>query len=229
LTIDTSTVDKEISDVTSEIKTNGMTIGAAFTNLGNNIKATVMSVFSNFNIESNNNLNIIRDNAKQFVDIESEKWNAVKIVSEDATTSMINNSNTMMTQSIGQLNTWYATLQRIQLGLSSVASVTGASSSWEGGQQRLQEFLDARNYAGTMPQMAKGGIVTSPTIAQIGESGPEAVIPLNKSKDFGGDKTYNQYVTINVNNPKISSDIDIRKLADEISRLNNREFRRMSI
>lgn len=41
--------------------------------------------------------------------------------------------------------------------------------------------------------MATGGIVTSPTMALIGEAGPEAVIPLDKMSSMGGG------VTINVN------------------------------
>jgi hypothetical protein len=39
--------------------------------------------------------------------------------------------------------------------------------------------------------MAEGGIVTSPTLALIGEAGPEAVVPLSKMGQMGG-------VTINV-------------------------------
>jgi hypothetical protein len=39
--------------------------------------------------------------------------------------------------------------------------------------------------------MAAGGIVTSPTLALIGEAGPEAVVPLSKMGAMGG-------VTINV-------------------------------
>jgi hypothetical protein len=41
--------------------------------------------------------------------------------------------------------------------------------------------------------MAAGGIVTGPTMALIGEAGPEAVIPLDKLGNIGGG------VTINVN------------------------------
>jgi len=38
-----------------------------------------------------------------------------------------------------------------------------------------------------IPALAKGGIVTSPTLAMVGEAGPEAVIPLNRAKaGFGG-------------------------------------------
>jgi hypothetical protein len=37
-----------------------------------------------------------------------------------------------------------------------------------------------------IPQLAKGGIVTSPQLALIGEKGPEAVIPLSKMDGMGG-------------------------------------------
>jgi hypothetical protein len=45
-----------------------------------------------------------------------------------------------------------------------------------------------------IPAMANGGIVTGPTLALIGEAGPEAVIPLNRAGGMGGNN-----VTINVN------------------------------
>ena len=37
-----------------------------------------------------------------------------------------------------------------------------------------------------IPMLAAGGIVNSPTLAMIGEKGPEAVIPLSKLGDMGG-------------------------------------------
>jgi len=45
-----------------------------------------------------------------------------------------------------------------------------------------------------MPHLANGGIVTSPTLALIGEKGPEAVIPLNRAGGMGGGAN----ITINV-------------------------------
>lgn len=42
-----------------------------------------------------------------------------------------------------------------------------------------------------LPKMANGGIVTSPTLALIGESGPEVVVPLDRLQNGGG-------ITINV-------------------------------
>jgi hypothetical protein len=44
-----------------------------------------------------------------------------------------------------------------------------------------------------IPKLAAGGIVTSPTLALIGEAGPEAVVPLNRGNSMGNN------VTINVN------------------------------
>jgi predicted ThiF/HesA family dinucleotide-utilizing enzyme len=43
--------------------------------------------------------------------------------------------------------------------------------------------------------LAAGGIVTGPTLAMIGEAGPEAVIPLDRMGQMGGGTTVN----INVN------------------------------
>jgi hypothetical protein len=36
-----------------------------------------------------------------------------------------------------------------------------------------------------IPMLAQGGIVTSPTLAMIGEAGPEAVVPLSRAGEFG--------------------------------------------
>jgi hypothetical protein len=48
-----------------------------------------------------------------------------------------------------------------------------------------------------IPMLAQGGIVTSPTLAMIGEAGPEAVVPLSRAGEFGMGGGNN--VTINVN------------------------------
>lgn len=45
--------------------------------------------------------------------------------------------------------------------------------------------IGIQTQAQTVPKMAEGGIVTSPTIAMIGEAGPEAVVPLKKSGSLG--------------------------------------------
>jgi hypothetical protein len=44
-----------------------------------------------------------------------------------------------------------------------------------------------------IPKLANGGIVTAPTLALIGEAGPEAVVPLNRANGMGNN------ITIHVN------------------------------
>jgi hypothetical protein len=52
---------------------------------------------------------------------------------------------------------------------------------------------DAPNAGGgiNIPKMAAGGIVNQPTLAMIGEAGPEAVIPLSRMGQMGGNYTIN--------------------------------------
>jgi len=66
-----------------------------------------------------------------------------------------------------------------------------------------------------IPFLAKGGIVNSPTLAMIGEAGPEAVIPLNKAGMMGN--------TINVT---VNGAIDPESTARQIiTLLNNSSYR----
>ena len=54
-----------------------------------------------------------------------------------------------------------------------------------------------------IPMLAQGGIVTAPTLAVVGEAGPEAVIPLDRLGQMGGGN-----VTINVNGGDPESVVD---------------------
>lgn len=96
-------------------------------------------------------------------------------------------------------------------GAGSLITGKGWSAGWNKG------------YAG-LPQMASGGIVTRPTLAMIGESGPEAVVPLGSS-GFGG--TFSP--TININNPMLSTRQDIDNLAKKINEILYTELRRLGV
>lgn len=79
--------------------------------------------------------------------------------------------------------------------------------------------------------MATGGIVTKPTIALIGEAGPEAVVPLNNNNNNNntqlGNEIYAPEIYVNAN---ISSDYDVNTLAEKInsSLYNDYKRRRMT-
>jgi hypothetical protein len=68
-----------------------------------------------------------------------------------------------------------------------------------------------------IPKLAKGGIVTRPTLALIGEAGPEAVVPLGKG---GGMGTVN--ITINGAVDPVSTARQIRQILDQDARRQGR-------
>lgn len=74
-----------------------------------------------------------------------------------------------------------------------------------------------------IPMLAEGGIVTAPTLALIGEKGPEAVVPLGKDGQYG---TQNS-ITVNLNVSGVTDRSDKRALAREISDILNQELRRV--
>jgi hypothetical protein len=90
-------------------------------------------------------------------------------------------------------------LLRIQSGLAAVGAVTGAGGSRPLGAPLMTPQLVGGGQGYQLPTMgfATGGIVTRPTMAMVGEAGPEAVIPLGK---MGGT---NINVSVNVSNSYI--------------------------
>ncbi len=94
-----------------------------------------------------------------------------------------------------------ADLDNANLGMSVAVSMTATPAAATGAVDPFaglpQDQIDDLNRmfaaiaAGTWTPMASGGIVSSPTLALIGESGPEAVIPLGQGGTGGA--------TVNVN------------------------------
>jgi hypothetical protein len=98
-----------------------------------------------------------------------------------------------------------------------ISDVSGFLSS---GMGNATSFIN-----GMIPGFAEGGIVTRPTLAMIGENGPEAVVPLNGGSSFS---TSNSVVapTINIY-ATLSSDLDVRNIATEVSRILIDDYRRV--
>ena len=62
-----------------------------------------------------------------------------------------------------------------------------------------------------IPMLAEGGIVTGPTLAMIGERGPEAVIPLSRAGAMGmGGNTV--YLTVNALDPQTAAQSVVKAL-----------------
>lgn len=67
-----------------------------------------------------------------------------------------------------------------------------------------------------IPKLAKGGIVNKPTLAMIGEAGPEAVVPLNKGMTGVN-------VTVNVNGSVIAERDLVKNVRDGVAQLMRRQ------
>ncbi|MBW2632047.1 MAG: phage tail tape measure protein [Deltaproteobacteria bacterium] len=71
----------------------------------------------------------------------------------------------------------------------------------------------------TLPKLAAGGIITQPTVAMIGEAGPEAIIPLNQG-NLGLEK-----VVITGNTFNVRTEQDIKSIAQNLHTLIKRDGR----
>ena len=70
----------------------------------------------------------------------------------------------------------------------------------------------------SLPFFAEGGIVTRPTLAMVGEAGPEAIVPLNQAGTVG--------TTVNINgNWSIREEADINRIARELGDVVDRKMR----
>jgi hypothetical protein len=87
-------------------------------------------------------------------------------------------------------------------------NTTGTGVSGGGGRTD-QGAIDPR-----IPRFAVGGIVTRPTLAVIGEQGPEAIIPLNKDGSTGG-LTLNFYGDIVADDAKQLMDSVVRMVEND--------------
>jgi hypothetical protein len=67
-----------------------------------------------------------------------------------------------------------------------------------------------------VPKFAEGGVVTEPTFALIGESGPEAVVPLDKfgSRESGNVQYNTIYVTIPIGN--VTAEVPLDELKETV-------------
>ncbi len=70
-----------------------------------------------------------------------------------------------------------------------------------------------------IPRLATGGVVTSPTVAMVGERGPEAIIPLDRDVGGVGD------ININIDQMSVRNDQDIKLIARELYTLVSRSNR----
>jgi phage-related protein len=111
-------------------------------------------------------------------------WNGISSFFRNMVNGMIGLFEGFINNAIRGFNSLIGALNRIRFSLPSWVPFIGGRSF--GINIPRVSYID-------LPKLAEGGLVTGPTIAMVGEAGPEAVIPLNKSGLMGN--TYN--ITVN--------------------------------
>jgi hypothetical protein len=73
---------------------------------------------------------------------------------------------------------------------------------------RIRDAISGEDDGEPPPVLAHGGIVTRPTLAMIGEAGPEAVVPLSGGRGLGLGPTYN----ITISDNTVFGEMDFKRL-----------------
>jgi hypothetical protein len=94
--------------------------------------------------------------------------------------SMISGLRSLITQFVAAAIAAFALAVAVRLAFGGLAGLGGIGDIF-GTMQSVAGFMP------NIPMLAEGGVVTSPTLAMIGEGGQsEAVIPLDRLGEFGG-------------------------------------------
>ena len=115
-------------------------------------------------------------------------------VVRDVVDTVFNAIKTGVTTSLDFLTSYFTGVLNIYKGIfnaiaklwnNSIGKLSFSFPSW------VPKFGGQGLSVPNIPYLAEGGIVRSPTLAMIGERGPEAVVPLNKMGNMGGGVTVN--------------------------------------
>lgn len=116
---------------------------------------------------------------------------------------------------------WYIDVESMRKSLKELESGTNKAAESMGNFNIPQGFkvaLERFSAAQGIPAMANGGIVTRPTVALIGEAGPEAVVPLSRGGGMGAGVSVNLTIQGNV----YADDLE-RRVVEAVSRATRRQ------
>ena len=190
-------------------------IGDAFSDIGTSIMDAISSIGDAFS------------NVGTFLmDSLSSAWNWI----DDNVITPIGNAISAIGDAFGSIGT--SIMDGLKWAINGIIGLINSLFSAINFSVDMPEFLGGGSVGidlsgWQIPMLAKGGIVNKPTLALIGEDGPEAVVPLSQRNNPGGagmdgGGTYN--ITINAGG--ITDRTDKRELAREIGNMIQQELAR---
>lgn len=142
-------------------------------------------------------------------EIWSDTWNTISNIVTNIWNTITNTVKAGVDSVISAINAFINALDAIHISIPSI-SIPGTKLA--------TPAVNLGFSIPDIPMLAEGGFVTQPTLALIGESGPEAVIPLSGSGAAGG-----QQIVVNINGGIFPADqSSIRQIANMIAAQINR-------
>jgi phage-related protein len=165
----------KIPQILSDIKNNFMPLVEIFTGLWENVKKVFSGVSSFFGKVFKEGFNAVKNAFSNFKSFFSDLWDSIKNTFSSLGTSIGNAISGAVKAGINGVigmieNTINTAIRLINGALNVINKIPGVSV-------RNINTLQLR-------RLAKGGIINKPTIAEIGEAGREAVIPLENNKGW---------------------------------------------
>lgn len=160
------------SSAWTSIKNTWSGVSSWFGDVWTGIKGKFSDVVSYFGDKFGSAVTTIKNKWSDIKDWFQEKWNSVKNVFTTAgqsigssiTTALKNSFNNFMSNAVGKINGF---IRAINSAIGLINKIPGVNIG------TLREL--------SVPQLAKGGIVTGSILANIGERGREAVLPLENN------------------------------------------------
>jgi hypothetical protein len=134
-------------------------------------------------------------------------WNDIETVISDVWNAIASVIKTGINEDISLVNDFINALDAIHISIPSV-SIPGTKLA--------TPAINLGFNIPDIPMLAEGGFVTQPTLALIGESGPEAVIPL--SSGAGGVGAGGQQIVINIQGGNYLDSQGATMIANELAK-----------
>jgi hypothetical protein len=149
----------------------------------------------------------------------NQDWTAISDFFNGIWTGITNSLQNAINWVVGQLNNLSNTVSniagRITQPIQSIGNVISNATKSVGNA-----------VSNAIPHFASGGIVSSPTLALVGESGPEAIIPLSSlGKGGGGGNAASSGITIYLNGDFYTDQQTATKWANQIARIINQQLK----
>lgn len=128
------------------------------------------------------NTQSLEDNMTTILNTSWEEAQAQAQAQADATLAVEETTEALETMTAELINVpdgYKVALARFEATMAVAATQTQAA------RQQQKFAVNTKNRNSVIPHLARGGIVTSPTVALIGEAGPEAVVPLGNMGSSG--------------------------------------------